>query len=420
MRGSLNHMWSRGRVCSVPGRSTRSLLAPHRMAPLHFSRSCLALTALLAQPFPAADAQMRADTSSLTARLGVDTISVERIVRTAGSVEAELLTRSPRTTLQRHRATLDATGMLTALEITQLDPATGTETRRTTYSRLGDSLRIVEVSGERTVERATAAPAAWLPFVDLVHWPFDVALRRLRASGASSVEAPMLSGTRISTFPIAFIGGDSATVTHPTRGMMRLSVLADGSIRTLDAGATTRALVVTRAPGADVAALARDFAARDASGRGIGELSGRGGGETMVLGAKLTLDYGVPMMRGRAIWGSLVRYDQLWRTGANRATHFSTDMPLRFGELLVPAGDYTLYSIPSATGGVLIINKQTGQNGQQYDEARDLGRVPLRVRALPARVEAFTIATRDENSRGVLALQWDMTELIAEFTVVRP
>lgn len=365
------------------------------------------------------DAQQHADTSSLTARLGVDTISVERIIRGAASLEAELVTRSPRTTLQRHAATFDARGMLATLTVVHLDPTTGAETRRVAYARQGDSLRIVDV-GATTTERTVAAPAEWLPFVDLVHWPFDVALRRLRASGAAQIDAPMLSGTRISPFPIALSGRDSATVTHPTRGTMRLTVLPDGSIRTLDAGATTRALIVTRDRNADVPALAREFAARDASGRGIGELSGRGGGPTTVLGATITLDYGVPMKRGRAIWGALVRYDQLWRTGANRATHFKTDVALRFGDLLVPAGEYTLYSIPSASGGTLIINTQTGQNGQQYDQARDLGRIPLRARPLPAVVEAFTITAREANGRGELAIQWDQTELVAEFTVVRP
>ena len=125
-------------------------------------------------------------------------------------------------------------------------------------------------------------------------------------------------------------------------------------------------------------------------------------------------------VHGFPLRAALVRYVALWRTGANRATHFSTDTPLRFGDLVVPPGEYTLYSIPAADGGVLIINKQTGQNGQQYDPARDLGRVPLRARALPASVEAFTIAVRAENGRGVLALQWDLTELVAEFTAVRP
>lgn len=383
--------------------------------------SLIALSAVLVAAASPALAQTRADTSSLTARLGNDTISVERIIRTATTVDAEVVTRSPRTTLQRHRATLDAQGMLSALVVTALDPNTGSATRTTTYTRDGDSLRIIDDRGDtmRTV-RAVAAPREILPFIDLVHWPFDIALRRLRASGATEVSAPMLGGARVSGYPLAFMGRDSATVTHPTRGTMRLTVLPDGSIRTLDAGATTRALIVTRDRTSNVVAMARDFAARDASGRGIGELSGRGGGETKVLGATITLDYGTPVKRGREIWGALVRNGQLWRTGANRATHFKTDVPLRFGTLDMPAGEYTLYSIPEADGGLLIINKQTGQNGQQYDEKQDLGRVRLQAKPLTSPVEVFTIAVREEGGRGVLALQWDRTELVTPFEVAKP
>lgn len=381
------------------------------------------LTAALVASLPAllaAQGRTRPDTASLTARLGVDTVSVERIIRHPSSLEAEVVTRSPRTSLQRHRAAFDAAGNLITLIIVQVDPASGAELRHTSYTRHGDSLRVVTVAGADRTERSIAAPAEWLPFVDLVHWPFDVALQRMRRANRSQVDAPMLSGQRVSAFPLAFLGGDSATVTHPTRGTMRLTVLGDGSIRTLDAGATTRALVVTRDRNADVPALAKEFAARDASGRGVGELSGRGGGESTVLGVNFTLDYGVPLKRGRAIWGSLVRYGALWRTGANRATHFKTDTPLRFGELLVPAGEYTLFSIPEASGGVLIINRQTGQNGQSYNQERDLGRVTLRTRPLSAPVEAFTIRVYEENGHGILALQWDTTEYFVEFAVERP
>lgn len=354
--------------------------------------------------------------STLTARLGVDTISVERMTRNGNTLEAEVVTRSPRTTLQRHRAQFDGNGNLTMLTVRDLDPTTGADRRTTTYMRHGDSLH-VSVRGDQTSERMVAAPAGWLPFIDLVHWPFDVALQRMRRGNQTAYAAPMLSGQRISDFPLALIGRDSATVTHPTRGTMRLTVLPDGAIRTLDAGATTRALIVSRSGESDVAALARDFAARDAAGRGVGELSGRGGGASNVLGATITLDFGVPMKRGREIWGTVVRYGQLWRTGANRATHFKTDRELRFGELVVPAGEYTLFSIIEANGGVLIINRQ---NGQTYDQARDLGRVPLRAMPLSREVEGFTIAVREQNGRGVLALQWDRTEMITEFTVVRP
>jgi len=361
-----------------------------------------------------------ADTSSLTARLGVDTIAVERIISTPRRVEAEIVVRSPRTSLQRHVADFDGAGMLSRLEVTMLDPTTGAVTRRTTYTREADSMRVASDQADERTTRSVAAVPGVLPFIDLVHWPFDIALQRLRQSGQASAEAPMLSGQRVSPFPLALKGADSATITHPTRGTMRLQVLPDGSIRTLDAGATTRALIVTRGTGADVAALARDYAARDAAGRGIGELSGRGGGESRVLGATITLDFGQPVKRGREIWGGLVQYGTLWRTGANRATHFKTDRALRFGSLDVPAGEYTLFSIPEADGGLLIINRQTGQNGQQYDEKQDLGRVRMVTRPLGETVEVFTISTREENGGGVLALQWDGVERIAGFTVVEP
>ena len=367
----------------------------------------------------AATAQSPADTSSLVARLGVDTIAIERIVRTSRTVEAEIVVRSPRTTLQHHKAQFGPDGSLSTLEVSVLQPATRQVTRRTAYARSADSIRIVDEQGDKRTSRVVAATAAVLPFIDLVHWPFDVALRRLRASGSSAIDAPMLSGSRVSAFPLAMKGPDSATVTHPTRGTMRLTLMPDGSIRTLDAGATTRALVVTRGKGLDVASFARDYAARDAAGKGIGELSGRGGGPTTVLGANIVLDYGTPSKRGRDIWGGLVKYGTLWRTGANLATHFSTDKPLRFGTLDVPAGKYTFYSIPEADGGWLIISKATGQNGQQYDEKQDLGRVRLHARDLPDPVETFTISAREEAGRGVLALQWDRKELVTEFTLGR-
>ena len=360
----------------------------------------------------------RPDSLAFVARLGVDTVAVERIVRTATTLDADVVIRSPRTTLFRHRMTMTPDGHLQRLEATVLNPATGAVMRQTLYTRAGDSLRVEEVQGDQHTSRMVAAEAGTLPFIDLVHWPFDVALKRMRAAGATALPAPMLSGARVSGFPLAFLGADSATVTHPTRGTMRLTVAPDGGLVTLDAGATTRALIVTRGGWPDVPAMARHYASLDAAGRGVGELSGRGLTEKTVLGADVEIDFGVPLKRGREIWGALVRHGQLWRTGANRATHFTTSRDLRFGDLLVPAGTYTLFSMPEEDGGLLIINRQTGQNGQSYDEARDLGRVRLVARPLPDVVEGFTITVDEEGGRGFLKLQWDRKELVAEFVVV--
>jgi hypothetical protein len=83
----------------------------------------------------------------------------------------------------------------------------------------------------------------------------------------------------------------------------------------------------------------------------------------------------------------------------------------------VPAGRYTLFSIPDRDSGVLIVNRQTDQAGTAYDASRDLGRVRLVARPLAEPVEVFTIAANPEGAGGVLRLQWDRTELVAPFRV---
>ena len=94
-------------------------------------------------------------------------------------------------------------------------------------------------------------------------------------------------------------------------------------------------------------------------------------------GKTVTIEYNKPSMRGRQIMGGLVPYGQVWRTGANPATSLMTPVPLHVGNLLVPAGNYTVYSVPSQDPDkwMLIINKQTGQWGTEYNQAQDLGRV---------------------------------------------
>ncbi len=355
------------------------------------------------------------DSASFVTRLGNDTLAVERFRRSGRTVEADVVLRVPRTTQTRYVLELSPTGDLVRLE-------SMTAGRRDVTTRVGDSLRIVTETDSGQRVRTVAAPASVLPFIDMVHWPFEVALTRLRAAGAPSAAVPLLSGSRPSDFPFAFVGRDSATITHPNRGTMRLRVDAAGRLMTLDAAATTRKLIVERGPWMPLDGFATRWAANDAAGKSAGALSGRGGGPTKAAGATITLDYGTPAKRGREIWGALVKFGELWRTGANAATGFVTDRNLILGsgdtQLAVPAGAYTLFSVPEREGGLLIINLQTGQAGTAYDASQDLGRVPMQARPLPETVELFTITVTEEKSGGWLRIQWDRTELVVPFRVV--
>jgi Protein of unknown function (DUF2911) len=126
-----------------------------------------------------------------------------------------------------------------------------------------------------------------------------------------------------------------------------------------------------------------------------------------VGGAKVSIEYGRPYMRGRKIVGGLVPYGRVWRTGADAATTLTTDTPLVIGGAMVPAGKVTLYTLPGASGWKLIINKQTGQWGTEYNEAQDLARVDLTSRTLTSPVDQFTISI----DGGQLKLAWELTEL---------
>jgi hypothetical protein len=121
--------------------------------------------------------------------------------------------------------------------------------------------------------------------------------------------------------------------------------------------------------------------------------------------ATLLVDYGRPSRRGRPIFGSLVPYDQVWRTGANAATTLVVGAPVQLGGQSLPAGTYTLYSLPTRNGWTLIVNGQTGQWGTEYAEGRDLLRVPMSVSRIEA-VDTFRI-TVEGGAEGRLVFAWD-------------
>jgi hypothetical protein len=140
--------------------------------------------------------------------------------------------------------------------------------------------------------------------------------------------------------------------------------------------------------------------------------------EGTIGGKKISVDYSAPSKRDRKIMGELVPYGKVWRTGANAATTLKTDGDLMIGNLHVPAGTYTLYSIPGEKEWTLIVNKQTGQSGSSYDEQQDLGRVKMSVKTLPNTVETFVIDVKSSGAKsGNLSLTWENTQATVPATV---
>ncbi len=135
-------------------------------------------------------------------------------------------------------------------------------------------------------------------------------------------------------------------------------------------------------------------------------------------GKKISVDYYAPSMHGRKVMGGLVPFGEVWCTGANYATKITTDAPLRLGDLDLPKGAYSIWTIPGDKEWKLIINKETGQFHLNYNARFDLGRTNMMVKTLSSPVETFRIDLREDGAKkGTLALLWDKTEASIPFTV---
>ena len=129
-----------------------------------------------------------------------------------------------------------------------------------------------------------------------------------------------------------------------------------------------------------------------------------GGGKTVKTA------YSSPRMKGRKIFGDLVPNGEVWRTGANEATTFVTSSDVVVGGKTVPAGSYTIFTVPNADKWTLIINKKTGEWGIPYKyESDELARIDMKVSKLSSPVENFTISYDKAGNGCTMNIEWETT-----------
>lgn len=355
------------------------------------------------------------DEGAFVTMLGNDTLAVEQFVKTDSAITTRVILRSPEVQISTYILHFDEQGGVESMVQTAHSPVNGFSEDGVTVRSImkeGDSLGVRILRDEKYITYRAPFEDRVLPFIDMVHWPYELAFNKAAEADQDTIIQPFLSGNRILDFTIAQIDEDSMTIRHPFRGVMGVQVDSDGDIEHLDASLTTRKLKVYRTDALDMDALANRF-----GNRPVGELSGAVSAKFSINGTDFTVEFGSPQKRGRELFGGIVPYGEVWRTGANRATHFSTSSDLRFGDLEVPAGEYTLFSIPEADGGTLIINNETGQNGNSYDESQDLGRVPMEVSTKDEVTEVFTITVDETDEGGRINLIWGDTIYSSDFLI---
>lgn len=146
--------------------------------------------------------------------------------------------------------------------------------------------------------------------------------------------------------------------------------------------------------------------------------------------SRIAITYGQPAARGRKVEGGLIPVDTVWRFGANMAATLHTDVDVTLGTLHVPKGDYSLYLLNGSNGWQLIVNRQTGQWGTDYDATRDLGRTPLTRRTLSEPMESFTVflvptwtpggGDGSPGLKGTMTMMWGSSALSTDWQVLAP
>ena len=128
--------------------------------------------------------------------------------------------------------------------------------------------------------------------------------------------------------------------------------------------------------------------------------------------AKVTIDYSRPSLKGRKVGTDLAPYGKVWRTGANEATTFEVDKDVKVEGKALPAGKYSLYTIPGQSEWTVIFNKVSDQWGTKYDESQDALRVKVKPKKAPQMTEGFTMNVA---KNGKVAMMWENTQV--DFTV---
>ncbi len=351
---------------------------------------------------------LTAQTGQFVVRLGTDTLAIEQYTRTPDRLQGEQVVRSPRTVHRLYRATFGPGGAIARFELVthNVSGAPGPAETKAVAEFTGDSAVVTVPRRDSTVTlRVRAGPGA-VPFIGQGFGLIEEVVRRAKASGSARYTTTMLplGDTEPLEVTVTPRGPDSLTLVLGAIGPLRARVDAQGTLLGLSGIGSTMQVTVERTQGLDFAALGKGFAPRS-----LGVLSPPDSVKANVAGAALAVRYSRPSTRGRVIFGNVVPWNQVWRTGANQATVFETSADVVIAGTPVPAGKYSLWTLPSPGGWKLIVNKNTGQWGTDYKAQYDLARLDMTVEQLRQPVEQFTIAIEPRGTGGVLQLEWEQT-----------
>jgi len=252
----------------------------------------------------------------------------------------------------------------------------------------------------------------WTPTLSLIEWN----CMRLLKSGKQSLPVTMLNDyIGVRHVAVSKGNGDTLIFGGDFLEYAKIKASPEGRIISYDGTATPWNYIVTKLDPINV----DDVAKRMSKKPKIGIPSPTAIVDFVIANDTIHLSYGRPLKRGRKIFGGIVPYDSVWRTGANDPTKINLPYDVKFGNITIPKNNYSLYTIPRVDGWTLIFNTDLKQWPTEPNRSKDFALIPLKVRKAGHQTDQFTITIEPSKDGGIIKFYWEETEAYAPFTVIR-
>ncbi len=243
----------------------------------------------------------------------------------------------------------------------------------------------------------------WIPIVSQFEWLVNWFLKQ----GKEKIEGLKFVNAYIGVHELQLERIDKNHIRFWSNISEEIEIYIDdnGRIKTIDAIGSVWNLKIHRTKPVDIEQYTERYKNRPIMGNpSPRDVISKKIGET-----NITVDYGRPSKRGRQIFGNVVPYNKIWRTGAGAATTISFDKDISFGDKRVLAGKYNVYSLPTENAFTLILNSNLDAWGSVYLPEYDVAQLAMKKSKSSELVDKFMFEIIDKGRKGVLKLSWEAT-----------
>jgi hypothetical protein len=219
-------------------------------------------------------------------------------------------------------------------------------------------------------------------------------------------------------FVIRKTGDGNFSIGSSVMGIFTLSLDKKDNLRSVDGIGTSWNIKGTVVPLLNMDSVIATNVSKDQVNPHIAITNRLDSVQRTIGGAAIKIRYSRPSVRGRVIFGEVVPYDRFWRTGADAATKLTLSQPIYFNGKELPAGEYSIFTLPSKNGWTIMFNKQPNIWGTEYKAANDVLRVPMSVEVLQERAELLTIDLVQTDKGGRIEISWEKMKASVPFSML--